>query len=207
MVSSESVTLQEEGRMFDQIPHEGIVVIPICYGSSASGQNLSYASIETLRDAAVAAKSNLPDVRALICCAADLPESGMNFEDGEKWNMTELENSGLPNSVEVIMPRATNSITEAVNNRNALIGAGIKPEKIVIYCDIFHAMRLRYIYKRVFALMGIEIEFVTKKYVVGRDYIQYLLTIPAGWFCANFAGLVAMVFLGLERCVRFEQPD
>ena len=88
--------------------------------------------------------------------------------------------------------------------KNTLAERGRVAQKIVLFCDRWHAMRLRVIWKHFFPVAEIEIR--ASRYVVGSDYAQKLLRSPITFWLANTAGLIAMKVCGVEVLDSIKQP-
>ncbi len=179
------------------------LIVPIDYGSNASTSGLSRASVAALEAASEYLNEHQGEDYTLACCNADFPHLDMQVEDSARWK-NEILDGALERPIHRIMVPATNSITEARNIRDALEEAGIKPYKIILFCDRWHAMRLRMVWPHF--LPDSEIAFKTGRYVRGSDYAQVLLRRPLTWGGANIAGLLAMKLFGIERLAAIKQP-
>ena len=180
-----------------------ILVVPIDYGSNADSSGLSDASQRALEDAGAFVNKHQADDTMLACCNADFPHLGMRIDDSVRWK-NQVLGKVLINPTRRVMVPGTNSITEARNIRDALERDGIWPHTVVVFCDRFHAMRLRVIWAHFFPESTIE--FKTARYVVGSDYAQILLCRELTWGFANIAGLIAMKIFGVERLASIKEP-
>lgn len=176
------------------------VAVPIDYGNNRACSYLSPATCVALRDAVRFLKNNSGQY-AVAHCVANLPEKGMRPEESLRWKGEILENLTIPLRVVV---RARTSIEEAKEIRDTLRQRSIAPRKIIIFCDVWHAMRLRVIWEHFFPAS--ELEFRTDRYVVGSDYVQIFLRSPPAWRLANIAGLMAMRVFGIEALASIKQP-
>lgn len=98
---------------------------------------------------------------------------------------------------------ALNTIQEAENIKAAIADKNIPVEKITIVCDSDHVRRLRVVWRYYFP--EVEIVFLPKLYVSGRDYAQFLLWSRYTWRFMNIMGVVLMKVLGIKFMGRFGQ--
>ena len=163
--------------------------VPIDYGSGIGLTGLSPATIEALTAACTALNVRTDDSDVVAFNLADIPALGMFTKDARRWK-SEFLATHLERSVKVFMSNAPNSINEARTIRDELAGKNIIPTKIIIFCDRFHAMRLRLIWPYFFP--DSEIEYRTGRYIRNGDYAQIFVRHPLTWALVNIGGMLAM---------------
>lgn len=180
------------------------VVVAINYGTSRKHWGEPSKATLTVFKAACDWLNQSGDVADIFaCCTPDIPDMGMVPEEAKRW-ISRLLDETLTRQVPRVMVPATNSITEARNIRDALKRQGIEPREIIIFCDRWHAMRLRMIWPHYFPTS--HIVFKTDRYVRGDDYIQLLLRREMTAAGVNVVGLFMMKIFGIERLANFKEP-
>ena len=179
------------------------LVIPIDYSSARNGTSLSDATTTVLEAAIGFANEQQEGNTLMAFCNTDIPSMNLHAADSAK-SKDDILKSSAHKQIQHIMVSATSSITEVHHIRDALARAQIRPDHIVIFCDRWHAVRLRFIWPRIFPLT--DIEFRTASYVRGRDHMQILLRNRLSWALANIAGLVAMRIFGISLLASIRQP-
>jgi|SRR3989338_7102173 len=178
------------------------VAVAIEYASNRNCTGLSPATIATLEAAAAFLNSRREDDFVLAHCNTFM-QKAMPPKEADSQKAGLLMRS-LVRPVTRIAVKAANSIEEARNIRDALALKGIKPRKIILFCDRWHAMRLLVIWPHVFPM--VEIEIRSGRHIHGGDYKQIFLRNQFTWCLANVGGLVAMKLFGIDRVASIKEP-
>jgi hypothetical protein len=178
------------------------VAVAIEYSSNRNCTGLSPATIAAL-EAATAFLNNRRDNDFILAHCNTFMQKAMPPKEADS-QKAKLLMRLLARPVARIAVEAANSIEEAKNIRDALTLKGIEPRKIILFCDQWHAMRLRVIWSHVFP--GIEIEIRSGRYIHGGDYKQLFLRSEFTWWLANIVGLIAMKVFGIERVAGIKEP-
>ena len=173
----------------DLLMAQATLVVAIDYGSKEDGSGLSPAGRECLIDACKYLNGRLDEGDVLAYCLADIPALGMVPMEALEWKMN-LRGTYLFREVTDVMVPGTTSISEARNICKQLEVGAIVPRRIIIFCDTWHALRLRLIWPHLFP--HALIEYKTKRYVQGSDFALMLLRFQITWIFANIAYAILM---------------
>jgi hypothetical protein len=183
------------------MPKSGVIV-PMDCGANAECTAPSAAG-NAILDAAVDFANRKEERYVFAYGVEDLRSKGISPQNFARSKAQRLGRLSRP--TESVVALITNSIDEARGIKKALAEKGIVPLKIMIFCERWHAMRIRFIWPRVFP--GVEIEiWPVRAARGGKDFRNFSLRTRFAWWLANVVGLVAMKVLGMDRVSKIKNP-
>jgi hypothetical protein len=182
------------------------VVVAIDYASNRAKNGLSHPSWQTLNEAAQYFRLWFHDIGGMLMCAnAHRPQEGLDGKAARAWREDINRNYHMLSAqAKVVFTDATNSIDEASGIRDALEASGIQPSELRIYCDRWHAWRIRIIWRHFFPGVPLTIRKVRCDWTRDHCGIYQRHWIP--WALGNLALAIKMKFFGVESATHIKQP-
>ncbi len=181
---------------------ETVVVFSADYGLTEDKAHLSAQAMDAL-ERGIGYANRLSDV-VFSYSAVNIPSQGMRGEAVGKWK-ERMVNKKLFLQIPTTTVLARNSVDEAVNTKAALAEKEIEPKKIIIFCERWHAIRLRIVWGKAFPGVDIEIHPAPR---IGRDYVQRSMRSNTfTWAIVNLGGAVVTLALPLKWVANVRQPS
>lgn len=182
-----------------------ILVVPLDYSVRPNRKELTPASVRVIAE--VAKYVGAAEANDIIIAYGNMHQPKNGFDGPKSIVLKEEKLASLVSTIRRFPVCITNSIDEAQNIRDALAAKRFHPMTIVLFCDRWHARRLRMIWKHFFPESRVEIRRFDCGPFKTVDYSQVFLHSGFRWASINLLGLLLMKVFGIERMRGVTQPN